>query len=165
MGGVVSKGVEATSFGAGVRERKVGGVGMDLEKHGGRANNTAVVGEFCKVAKKTFLGGKDGGSRGGLEGGEGGDSFKGGGVIGPGIVQGRANDFLEFRCLSRGGRGGGVSGRELGGSGSINGRDVDGGGGGMLDTFRAVALEHVGDIAGHGGGDGAGDAVVDDGLT
>ena len=35
----------------------------------------------------------------------------------------------------------------------------------MLDTAGAVALEHVGDIGGHGGGDGAGDAVVDDGLT
>jgi hypothetical protein len=28
-----------------------------------------------------------------------------------------------------------------------------------------VSLEHVGDTGGHGGGDGTGDAVVDDGLT
>ena len=35
----------------------------------------------------------------------------------------------------------------------------------MLDTVGAVSFEHVGDIGGHGGGDGTGDAVVDDGLT
>ena len=86
MGGVVSKGVETSSFGAGVGERKIGGVGMDLKEHGGGANNTAVVGEFGEVAEKTFLGGENGSSRIGLEGGEGGDSFKGGGVIGSGIM-------------------------------------------------------------------------------
>ena len=86
MGGVVPEGVEASSFGAGVGERKIGGVGMDLEEHGGRANNTAVVGEFGEVAKKTFLGGKNGGSRIRLEGGEGSGSFKGGDIIGSGII-------------------------------------------------------------------------------
>ena len=35
----------------------------------------------------------------------------------------------------------------------------------MFDTVRAVSFEHVGNIGGHGGGDGTGDAVVDDGLT
>ena len=35
----------------------------------------------------------------------------------------------------------------------------------MLDTVGAVSFEHIGDIGGHGGGDGTGDAVVDDGLT
>jgi hypothetical protein len=83
---VVSKGVETSSFGAGVGERKIGGVGMNLEKHGGRANDTAVVGEFGEEAEKTFLGGKNGGSRIRLEGGEGSDSFKGGDVIGSGIT-------------------------------------------------------------------------------
>ncbi len=86
MGGVVSKGVETSSFGAGVGERKIGGVGMNLEEHGGGANNTAVVGKFGEVAEKTFLGGKNGGSRVILERGEGSDSFKGGGIIGPGTV-------------------------------------------------------------------------------
>ena len=86
MGGVVPKGVESSSFGAGVGERKIGGVGMDLEEHGGRANNTAVVGKFSEVAKKAFLRGKDGGSRLGLKGGEGSNSFKGGDVIGSGIA-------------------------------------------------------------------------------
>jgi hypothetical protein len=87
---VVSKGVETSSFGAGVGERKIGGVGMDdridLKEHGGGANNTAVVGEFGEIAEKTFLGGKDGSSRIRLEGGEGSDSFKGGDVIGSGTV-------------------------------------------------------------------------------
>ena len=165
MGGVVPEGVEASSFGAGVREREIGGVGMDLEEHGGRADDTAVVGEFGKVAKQSFLGGKNGGSRFRLEGGEGSDSFKGGDIVGPGIVEGRANDFLKLGGLSGGGRGGGVSGGKLRGGGSIDGRDIDGGGGSMLDTVGAVSLEHVGDIGGHGGGDGAGNAVVDDGLT
>ena len=86
MGGVVSKGVETSSFGAGVGERKIGGVGMDLKEHGGGANNTAVVGEFGEVAEKTFLGGENGSSRIRLEGGEGSDSFEGGDVIGSGIV-------------------------------------------------------------------------------
>ena len=86
MGGVVSKGVEITSFGAGVGERKIGGVGMNLEEHGGRANDTAMVGEFGEVAEKTFLGGKNGSSRIRLEGGEGSDSFKGGDVIGSGMM-------------------------------------------------------------------------------
>ena len=86
MGGVVSKGVETSSFGAGVGERKIGGVGMNLEEHGGRANDTAVVGEFGEIAEKTFLGGKNGGSRIRLEGGEGSNSFKGGDVIGSGII-------------------------------------------------------------------------------
>jgi hypothetical protein len=40
-----------------------------------------------------------------------------------------------------------------------------GGGGSMLDTVGAASFEHVGDVGGHGGGDGTGDAVVDDGLT
>ena len=35
----------------------------------------------------------------------------------------------------------------------------------MLDTVGAVSFKHIGDIGGHGGGDGTGDAVVDDGLT
>ena len=35
----------------------------------------------------------------------------------------------------------------------------------MFDTVGAVSFEHIGDIGGHGGGDGTGDAVVDDGLT
>ena len=48
VGGVVPKGVESSSFGAGVREREIGGVGMDLEEHGGWADDTAVVGEFGK---------------------------------------------------------------------------------------------------------------------
>ena len=86
MGGVVSKGVETSSFGAGVGERKIGGVGMNLEEHGGGANDTAVVGKFGEVAEKTFLGGKNGSSRFRLEGGEGSDSFKGGDVIGSGII-------------------------------------------------------------------------------
>ena len=86
MGGVVSKGVETPSLGAGVGERKIGGVGMNLEEHGGRANDTAVVGEFGEIAEKTFLGGKNGSSRIRLEGGEGSDSFKGGDVIGSGIM-------------------------------------------------------------------------------
>jgi hypothetical protein len=59
---------------------------MDLEEHGGGANNAAVVWEFGKVAKKTFLGGKNGGSRVRLEGGEGSGSFKGGDIIGSGTV-------------------------------------------------------------------------------
>ena len=100
-----------------------------------------------------------------MEGGEGSDSFKGSDVVGPGIVKGRANDFLKLSGLSGGGRGGGASGGKLRGGGSIDGRDIDGGGGSMLDTVGAVSFEHVGDIGGHGGGDGAGDAVVDDGLT
>jgi hypothetical protein len=83
---VVSKGVETSSLGAGVGERKIGGVGMNLEEHGGRANDTAVVGEFGEIAEKTFLGGKNGGSRIRLEGGEGGNSFKGGDVIGSGTI-------------------------------------------------------------------------------
>ena len=165
MGGVVPEGVEASSFGAGVREREIGGVGMDLEEHGGGADDAAVVGEFGKVAKQSFLGGKNGGSRFRLEGGEGSDSFKGGDIVGPGIVEGRANDFLKLGGLSGGGRGGGTSGGKLRGGGSIDGRDIDGGGGSMLDTVGAVSLEHVGDVGGHGGGDGAGNAVVDDGLT
>ena len=86
MGGVVSKGVETTSFGAGVGKRKIGGVGMNLEEHGGRANDTAMVGEFGEVAEKTFLGGKNGSSRIRLEGGEGSDSFKGGDVVGSGMM-------------------------------------------------------------------------------
>ena len=55
VGGVVSKGVESSSFGAGVREREIGGVGMDLEEHGGWADDAAMVGEFSKVAKQSFL--------------------------------------------------------------------------------------------------------------
>ena len=86
MGGVVPEGVEASSFGAGVREREIGGVGMDLEEHGGGADDTAVVGEFGEIAEKTFLGGKNGGSRIRLEGGEGSNSFKGGDVISSGII-------------------------------------------------------------------------------
>ena len=86
IGGVIAEGNVASSFGAGVGERKIGGVGMDLKEHGGGANNTAVVGEFGEVAEKTFLGGENGSSRIRLEGGEGGDSFKGGDVIGSGII-------------------------------------------------------------------------------
>jgi hypothetical protein len=100
-----------------------------------------------------------------LEGGEGSDSFKGGDIVGPGIVKGRANDFLKLSGLSGGGRGGGVSGGKLRCGGSIDGRDIDGGGGSMLGTVGAASFEHVGDTGGHGGGDGTGDAVVDDGLT
>jgi hypothetical protein len=67
VGGVVPKGVESSSFGAGVRERGIGGVGMDLEERGGWADDTAVVGEFGKVAKQSFFGGKNGGSTVGLD--------------------------------------------------------------------------------------------------
>ena len=150
VGGVVPKGVESSSFRAGVGEREIGGVGMNLEEHGGWADDTAVVGEFGKVAKQSFLGCKNGGSRFGLEGGEGSDSFKGSDVVGPGIVKGRANDFLKLSGLSGGGRGGGVSGGKLRCGGSTHGRDIDGGGGSMFDTARVVSFEHVGDIGGHG---------------
>jgi hypothetical protein len=34
VGGVVPEGVESSSFGTGVGEREIGGVGMDLEEHG-----------------------------------------------------------------------------------------------------------------------------------
>ena len=51
MGGVVSEGAESSSFGAGVGEGEIGGVvGVDLEEHGGGTDDSAVVGEFCKVA-------------------------------------------------------------------------------------------------------------------
>jgi hypothetical protein len=107
---------------------------MDLEEHGGWADDTAVVGEFGKAAKQSLLGGKNGGSRLRLEGGEGSDSFKGGDIVGPGVAKGRTNDFLKLSSLSGGGRGGGVSGGKLGRGGSTRGRDIDGGGGSVLET-------------------------------
>ena len=56
-----------------------------------------------------------------------------------------------------------VDGGELGVGGAVDRRDVDGGGGGKLYAVGAITLEHVSDVVGHGGGDGAGDAVVNDG--
>ena len=56
-----------------------------------------------------------------------------------------------------------VDGGELGVGGAVDRRDVDGGGGGKLYAVGAITLEHVSDVVGHGGGDGAGDAIVNDG--
>jgi hypothetical protein len=144
VGGVVPKGVEASSFGAGVREREIGGAGMDLEEHGRWADDTAMVGEFSKVAKQSFMKGKNGGSRFRLEGGEGSDSFKSSDVVGSGIAQGRANDFLKLSGLSGGGRGGGAGGGKLRGGGSIDGRDIDGGEAACLTPSGRYRLSMLG---------------------
>jgi hypothetical protein len=103
------------------------------------------------VAKKTFLGGKNGGSGVRLEGGEGSGSFKGGGVIGPGTAWGRANEFLKLSGLSRGGRGGGVSGGKLRCGGSTRGRDVDGGGGHKENVVGTACGHGTADATWHSG--------------
>ena len=163
VGGVVSEGMEPSSFGAGVWEGEIGGVGVDCEEHGRWADDATVVGEFGEVAEETFGGGHDGGSGSGLEGGKGGDDFKDGGVHGSGIVEGGANDLLQLGGFRRGSRGRQISGGKLRGSGAVDGGGIYGWGGGVLDAVGAVAFQHFGNVVGHGGGDGTGSAVVVDG--
>ena len=73
--------------------------------------------------------------------------------------------MLELGRVSGRGRFGGVDSRKLRGFGAIGGWDIDGGRGGKLDAVRAVAFKHVGNVVGHGRGDGAGDTVVFNGKT
>ena len=49
---MVAEGNIASSFGAGVRERKVGGVRVALEEHVGGSDGAAVVGVFGYIAEE-----------------------------------------------------------------------------------------------------------------
>ena len=56
IGGVIAEGNVASSFGAGVGEREVGGVRVALEEHVGGTDGTAVVGVFGDISNKAVEG-------------------------------------------------------------------------------------------------------------
>jgi hypothetical protein len=161
-GGMITKGMVSSSFGAGFGKAEVRGIRLTLEKHGGGAECLDGVGVSLGISEETGHGFKGSDGRVSLEGGKGGSSREEEGIHNTRIIQEGTNLFTKSFSLGRGSRRGGVYGGDLWGGTTILWWNVEGGRGGRLDAEGTEAFHHSGDVVGHGKGDQAAVSVMVD---